>query len=62
VLLSGPVGLVLGFKALREIKNSKGRLKGRRLAIEGIVLSIVLEFIFFAIAFVIADITKGYDI
>ena len=39
--LSGVPAILLGRQALRDINGSKGRLKGRRLAIAGIVLGLV---------------------
>ena len=62
VFFSGPVGVVLGIKALHEIKKSTENVKGKRLAIEGIILSIVLELVFFAYAFAIADIARSFSI
>ena len=54
LLLCGPVGVVLGVLALHEIKNTKQELKGRRLAIEGMIIAIALECVFFV--FVLATI------
>ena len=39
--LSGVPAILLGRQALRDISGSKGRLKGRRVAIAGIVLGLV---------------------
>ena len=44
--LGNIVGLVLGFVALSEIKNSNGQLSGRGLAISGIIISIIVLCIF----------------
>jgi serine/threonine protein kinase/S1-C subfamily serine protease len=48
------IGIILGFIALRRIKNSAGMLKGRGLAIAGIVASIVVLIIVIIIAIPIA--------
>jgi hypothetical protein len=56
ILFSGPVGLGLGIGALNAIKNSKGMLKGRRLAIEGMIVAVALECVFFVFLFAIVAI------
>ena len=58
VLLSGVVGIILGALALILIKESKGALKGKRFAIEGITVAIGMELVFFTFLFFIVAI-KG---
>jgi hypothetical protein len=50
ILFSGPVGLGLGICALNAIKNNNKILKGRRLAIEGMIVAVALECVFFVFA------------
>lgn len=52
ILLSLPTGLGIGIIALVCIKNSHGMLKGTRLAIEGIILSVVLAIITFLVGLI----------
>lgn len=52
-----PVALIAGMVALRKIKRSSGRVKGRRLAICGIVASGIAALVF---AFVIVNYELGY--
>jgi len=42
ILLSSPIGIILGILSLTIIKNSGGKLGGKRIAIEAIILSVVL--------------------
>jgi len=58
VLFSGVVGIVLGALAVALINESKGMLKGKRFAIEAIIVSVVLESAFFVFLFLIVAI-KG---
>jgi hypothetical protein len=46
ILASAPTGILLGIISLIQIKRSDGMLKGRRLAIEGIIVSVALECVF----------------
>jgi len=57
ILFCGPTGIVFGIAALRRIKVSKENLRGRRLAIEGIVVAVVLEFV--TLAFIVAAASAG---
>lgn len=42
VLLSAPIGLILGFVAMRKIGKSQGQLRGKGVALAGIITSGVL--------------------
>jgi len=55
ILFCGPAGVLLGTKALRQIRTSKQKLKGRRLAIEGMIVGVALECVFFAFALAAAS-------
>lgn len=46
ILASAPTGILLSFLAMGKIKRSNGMLKGWRLAIEGIIVSVALECVF----------------
>jgi len=50
-LTSGVVGIILGVLALILIKESKGMLKGKRFAIEGMIVAVALECVFFVFLF-----------
>ena len=52
IIASLPSGLVLGIIALVHIKNKQGLLKGKRLAIEGIIISVALVCITFLIGLI----------
>ena len=52
ILASLPSGLGLGIMALLHIKNKQGMLKGKRLAIEGIIITFALAVITFLIGLI----------
>ena len=52
ILASMPSGLGLGIMALLHIKNKQGMLKGKRLAIEGIIIPFALGIITFLIGLI----------
>ena len=52
ILASLPAGLGLGIMALVHIKNKQGTLKGKHLAIEGIIISIAFVIITFMIGLI----------
>ena len=52
LVASVPVGFGLGIAALEWIRNSNGMLKGRRFAIEGIIVSVALGIVTFLFALI----------
>jgi len=52
IIASLPSGLGLGIMALVHIKYKQGMLKGKRLAIEGIIISVTLVIITFLIGLI----------
>jgi len=59
VVTSPLVGVVLSIAALIHIKHSKGRLRGKRFAIEGIIVSVVIVILTCMIG-VIGGMTRGH--